>query len=184
MMRIRAEEGLKESSLALEFNQKSEVFPGVQKGNPHGECEFTAPSAVRLKAARIGEMVEVKGNLETTLRLTCGRCLTEFVGPLATDFAITYVRRCTACPPTARRQKSGSRPRTLASSAFGDEIDLTEGIQEQVVLCLPLRPLCREDCKGLCAACGADLNVGECNCRRQHPTGPFAALRHLRLGKD
>ena len=66
----------------------------------------------------------------------------------------------------------------------GEEIDLTEGIQEQVVLNLPMRPLCREDCKGLCAACGADLNLGECNCRRQPPDGPFAALRHLRLGKD
>jgi len=65
----------------------------------------------------------------------------------------------------------------------GEEIDLTEGIQEQLVLGLPMRPLCREDCKGLCAACGADLNVDECNCRQQHPASPFAALRHLRLGK-
>ena len=91
MMRIHTE-GLQESSLALEFEQKTEAFPVLHELIRKRECEFTAPIRIRLKAARIGEMVEVEGNLETTLRLTCSRCLTEFVGPLATDFAITYVR--------------------------------------------------------------------------------------------
>jgi uncharacterized protein len=182
MMRIHIE-GLKESSLALEFEQKADVFPVLQELIRRRECAFTAPIRIRLKAARIGEMVEVEGDLATTLRLTCGRCLTEFVGPLATDFAITYVREAHGllaadAPAEGRAEDAG------LIGFRGEEIDLTEGIQEQVVLCLPMRPLCREDCKGLCAACGADLNAGECNCRRQNPAGPFAALRHLRLAND
>jgi DUF177 domain-containing protein len=184
MMRIHTE-GLKESSLALEFEQKADVFPVLRELIRQHECQFTAPIRIRLKATRIGEMVEVEGDLETMLRLTCGRCLTEFAGPLATDFAFTYIRE-------AREPLAGGAPaegRIEAEEAGligfrGEEIDLTEGIQEQVVLNLPLRPLCREDCKGLCAACGADLNLGECDCRRQSPDGPFAALRHLQLGKD
>jgi uncharacterized protein len=184
MMRIHTE-GLKESSLALEFEQKAEVFPVLQELIRQRECEFTAPIRIYLKAAHIGEMVEVEGNLETTLRLTCGRCLTEFVEPLATDFAITYVREAHSLPADDAPAEGRAEAEDAGLIGFrGEEIDLTEGIQEQVVLCLPLRPLCREDCKGLCAACGTDLNVGECDCRRRHPAGPFAALRHLRPGKD
>ena len=184
MMRIHTE-GLKESSLALEFDQKAEVFPVLQELIRRRECDFTAPIRVRLKAARIGEMVEVEGSLETTLRLTCGRCLTEFAGPLATDFAITYAQEVHGLPADDAPAEGRAEAEEAGLIGFrGEEIDLTEGIQEQVVLCLPMRPLCREDCKGLCAACGADLNAGECNCRRQPPAGPFAALRHLRLEND
>jgi len=184
MMRIHTE-GLKESGLALEFDQKAEVFPVLQELIRRRECEFTAPIRIRLKAARIGEMVEVEGTLETTLRLTCGRCLAEFAGPFATDFAITYARQTHDLPADAPPAEGRAAAEDAGLIGFrGEEIDLTEGIQEQLVLGLPMRPLCREDCKGLCAACGADLNVDECNCRQQHPAGPFAALRHLRLGKD
>jgi uncharacterized protein len=184
MMRIHTER-LKESSLALAFEQKADVFPVLQELIRQRECEFSAPIRIRLKAALIGEMVEVEGNLETTLRLTCGRCLTEFVGLLATDFAITYVREAHGLPADDAAAEGRAEAEDAGLIGFrGEEIDLTEGIQEQVVLCLPMRPLCREDCKGLCAACGADLNAGECNCRRQPPAGPFAALRHLRLAND
>ena len=184
MMRIHTE-GLKESRLALEFEQTADVFPVLRELIRRRECDFTAPIRIRLKAARIGEMVEVEGDLETALRLTCGRCLTEFVGPLATDFAITYVREAHGLPADDAPAEGRAEAEEAGLIGFrGEEIDLTEGIQEQVVLSLPLRPLCREDCKGLCAACGADLNLGECDCRRQHPAGPFAALRHLRLEKD
>jgi uncharacterized protein len=184
MMRIHPE-GLKEKGLALEFDQKADVFPVLQELIRRRECEFTAPIHIRLKAARIGEMVEVEGTLETTLRLTCGRCLSEFAGPLATDFAITYARQTHELPAGDPLAEGRAAAEDAGLIGFrGEEIDLTEGIQEQLVLSLPMRPLCREDCKGLCAACGADLNMGECDCRQQHPAGPFAALRHLRLGKD
>jgi uncharacterized protein len=184
MMRIHTE-GLKENSLALTFEQKAEVFPVLQELIRQRECEFTAPIRIRLKATRIGELVEVEGNLETILRLTCGRCLTEFVEPLVTDFAITYAREAHDLPADDAPADGRAEAEEAGLIGFrGEEIDLTEGLQEQVVLGLPLRPLCREDCKGLCAACGADLNAGECDCRRQLSAGPFAALRHLRLEKD
>jgi uncharacterized protein len=184
MMRIHTE-GLKESSLALTFEQKAEVFPVLQELIRQRECEFTAPIRIRLKATRIGELVEVEGNLETTLRLTCGRCLTEFAEPLVTDFAITYAREAHGLPDDDAPDDGRAEAEEAGLIGFrGEEIDLTEGLQEQVVLGLPLRPLCRENCKGLCAVCGADLNAGECDCRRQLSAGPFAALRHLRLGKD
>jgi uncharacterized protein len=184
MLRIHTE-GLKESRLALEFEQNADVFPVLRELIRQRECDFTAPIRIRLKAARIGELVEVEGHLETRLRQACGRCLTEFDGPLATDFAFTYAREAHGLTAGDAPAEGRAAAEEAGLMGFrGEEIDLTEGIQEQVVLCLPLRPLCREDCKGLCAACGADLNAGACDCRRQPPSGPFAALRQLRLDQD
>ena len=63
----------------------------------------------------------------------------------------------------------------------GDEIDLLEGLQEQVVLSIPYRTLCRDTCKGLCPKCGTDLNQRDCQCREESRDPRFEALKHLKL---
>jgi uncharacterized protein len=65
----------------------------------------------------------------------------------------------------------------------GEEINLRDGIQEQVVMAFPLRFLCTEACKGLCTQCGADLNQGDCGCKVEPTTNKFAALKDLKLNK-
>ena len=66
----------------------------------------------------------------------------------------------------------------------GDEIDLNEVVREQVYLHVPMKSVCRDDCAGLCAGCGADLNKTSCSCppREGHPG--FAALKNLKLVKE
>ena len=63
------------------------------------------------------------------------------------------------------------------------EIDLRDGIQEQVVMALPSKPLCDEKCKGLCPMCGADRNQRDCGCKRESITSQFAVLKTLKLKK-
>ena len=65
----------------------------------------------------------------------------------------------------------------------GEEINLQDGIQEQIVIAFPIRALCREDCQGLCAACGADLNQGKCGCESRSINNKFAVLKNLKLEK-
>ena len=65
----------------------------------------------------------------------------------------------------------------------GEEIDLQQGIQEQVVMAFPLRPLCDENCKGLCPKCGSDLNQADCECEPEPVSNKFAALKNLKLDK-
>jgi uncharacterized protein len=180
-MRIHAEQ-LNEGSLSLAFEEPTDRFPSLREMVRDGECEFTDPVRVRLRATRIREMVEVEGVVQTAVRLNCGRCLAAFVYPLSIDFALTY----TGGRPGAER---GAEPETRELEASevglvffrGEEIDLTEGIQEQVILAFPLRPLCRTDCKGLCARCGADLNHERCRCAPPSAESPFAALGRLAL---
>ena len=66
----------------------------------------------------------------------------------------------------------------------GDEINLKNEIQEQVVLAFPLRVLCKPTCRGLCPQCGVDLNTEDCNCDSSPPAGKFAALKNLKIERD
>ncbi len=70
------------------------------------------------------------------------------------------------------------RVETLFLSA--PEIDLDEILQEQIRLNLPMQLSCRQDCKGLCSGCGADLNNEQCCCDTKAASSPFAVLRRLK----
>ena len=184
MMRIHTEQ-LKESSLAFEFKVPANRFPSLQEMVRHQECDFTSPIQTRLKAARIGEIVQIEGKVHTTIRLTCGRCLREFISPLESEFALTYTRDLPELPGTDQPEEKEIGAEDVGLISFrGEEIDLTEGIQEHVILALPLRPLCSGTCKGLCASCGTDLNYADCTCSQPAADSPFAALGRIKLGGE
>ncbi|HJV09433.1 MAG TPA: DUF177 domain-containing protein, partial [Acidimicrobiales bacterium] len=65
-----------------------------------------------------------------------------------------------------------------------DSVDLEPLVREALVLDLPLAPLCEEDCRGLCPTCGADLNLGDCDCPPAETDSRWAALDVLRLAAD
>lgn len=182
-MRIKTEE-LKETRIALECDTPANCFPALREIMRSGECDFIDLIRTRLRAARIGDMVEVEGDIRTTVRLSCGRCLAEFAGPLEAGFALTYARQAPATGEPGEPGPHEMDPEEDSLVYFqGEEIDLTEGIQEQVILSLPLRPLCSESCKGLCPRCGADLNQAACGCLAATTGGPFAVLSQLKLEK-
>jgi uncharacterized protein len=62
----------------------------------------------------------------------------------------------------------------------GDTIDLLPEIKDMVIVSLPIKPLCRDDCKGLCTQCGADLNSGPCQCGGASAPSPFDTLKELK----
>lgn len=180
MLRIQLEQ-LKEKSLSLEIDCPADRFPVLRQIIGEGACEFAAPIHLEFKAARIGEWVEVDGGFQTSLRLTCGRCLKQFLSPLQSGFALTYTQLAAAADASG----SPTAPVEAEESGFmgfrGDSIDLRDGIQEQVILSLPFRPLCSEACRGLCPQCGADLNQGACRCSPARADSAFAILQKLKL---
>jgi uncharacterized protein len=173
-----------ESGSVIEFNTPVDRFPILREMIREGECEFRSPLRTRLRAVRIGDLIEVEGETDSQVRFTCGRCLAEFTFPLTASVALTYAQR------TAAVQKPGPGDDTEMPVEEndliyfqGEDIDLTGGIQEQVILSLPLRPLCSNLCKGLCARCGADLNQSACGCFTTRAEGPFDVLSRLKLEK-
>ena len=181
-MRIRTEE-LMEGALSLKYEEQPETFPVLAQLVADGICEFPAPLKAALRAQQIGDMVKIDGRISTTVRLDCGRCLQSFEMPLAASFTLTYSRM----EPAPEQGDADQEDVELTSADIGliyfqgEEINLKNEIQEQVVLALPLRALCKPDCRGLCPGCYVDLNTAECHCDNSPPEGKFAALKNLKL---
>ncbi len=177
-------EQIKEDSLEIEFEAQPESFPVLLEMVKQGECEFSAPIKTAINAGRVGEMIEIKGKFNTRVRLPCSRCLNEYETTLESRFHLTYVNRLPLDEQDVEQQEIEISAQEMGLVYFqGDEIKLQDGIQEQVVMAFPIRALCREDCQGLCAACGADLNQGDCGCEREPASNKFAVLKNLKLNK-
>ena len=175
-------EQIKEDGLALEIETPVETFPILAEMAANGECEFVAPIKADLRALRIGDLVEIDGHIETTVRLPCGRCLKPFKMPLKSNFALTYMQRAADVMEDTEPQEVELSAEDMGIVYFqGEKINLKDGIQEQVVMEFPLRPLCNLDCKGLCPKCGANLNEDPCDCDQRPSPGRFAVLKNLKL---
>ncbi len=123
--------------------------------------------------AKHGHDILVRGHLEGHLELACGRCLEPFDAPLAAAFDLLLVPAPTAAAPADEELSAAELDLDLYS---GETVDLEAIIREQIILTLPLKPLCREACRGLCPVCGADLNRETCSCPAANNDSPFAPL--------
>ncbi len=112
---------------------------------------------------RTGVDVRVRGHLQAQITAPCDRCLELVALPVDRQFDLYYTKS------DAETADVGERELQLGDLDFGflddEEIDLDELVREQLTLSLPVRVLCREDCRGLCPQCGTDLNRGICDCR-------------------
>ena len=125
-----------------------------------------------------GHDILVRGHLEGELGLACGRCLEPFTAPVETDFDLLL-----APAPRAkdRKKKNCRRKNWMSIFIRGETVDLEAIIREQIILMVPLKPLCREDCQGLCPSCGANLNRESCSCQADKSDSPFAQLAKLKV---
>lgn len=180
LMRIEIDK-IKEEGLSRTFCEDAQAFPELVRLASEGECTFTAPIEVSLKAQRIGELVEVSGQLHTTLGLACGRCLKPFTQSLQADFELTFSRQEPASSQTDEEEVELSADDLGLVLFSGEVIDLAEPLQEQILLALPLQPLCVETCRGLCPQCGVDLNTDSCTCATSDEfDNRFAALKDFK----
>jgi uncharacterized protein len=104
--------------------------------------------------------VFIKGYFSALINICCSRCLENTKLTIGSDFAYTLI------PAKAEASKDFElKPEELEISYYsGDFIDLTPVICEQIILQIPIKVLCSEECKGLCQHCGANLNNSSCNC--------------------
>jgi uncharacterized protein len=123
------------------------------------EVDDVAEADLRLEAA-VGAVV-VRGRASVPGTFTCSRCLQEFSSELSADVVATY----------GNDEDEDSRP------ISGDgRIDLAEAVRDELAMAMPPSPLCRPDCRGLCAECGTDLNTEPCGGHEDRSSSPFAAL--------
>jgi uncharacterized protein len=104
----------------------------------------------------------------------CRRCLGEVRGELAVEVREIYE------PRTAGEEAASIEAEEETYPLLGDQLDLMPLARDAVLLNLPLAPLCRDDCAGLCPTCGADRNEGPCGCPPKDPDPRWATLDALR----
>ncbi len=140
------------------------------------EFRVVAPTALTFDIFKDKDQFRLAGRVQTILELPCSRCLESFTLPVDPAFDLRY-------QPHAHNTGEGEREieEDDLTTAFydNDEIDLGQLMREQFYLALPMKPLCREDCNGLCALCGTNLNRGRCDCKREWEDPRFASLRTL-----
>lgn len=138
-----------------------------------------APVRVSLSYYRAGSELFVSGTLDAATTAACSRCAEEFDRPSHRRF-----RYVLAPKVMSDENDFALKAEDLEFSFYqGDEVDLTPLIREQVLLMLAERPLCREECRGLCPQCGANLNEGDCGCIVEGPDPRLAVLRNLKVGR-
>jgi uncharacterized protein len=152
------------------------LFPGAE-GDPF---RVVSPVALVFDVDRqdVGRY-RVNGHLSSELELTCSRCLEPFTLPVTTSFDLRYVPRTQNVGEGEQEVEEDD----LTTAFYSDDrIDLGELITEQFQLALPMKPLCSDDCRGLCPQCGTNLNTGSCNCDRQWVDPRLAALKDFIKG--
>ena len=137
------------------------------------------PISGDLTFRKVDEIAVVEGHIQTLIHLICSRCATPFLFPCAPHFTAMYSRDREMTEIWTKSPGAGFSAGADLEITYLDKdyLDLGETLSEQLRLLIPLQPLCREDCKGLCPECGADLNVRPCECQALKRSTLWAALQ-------
>jgi uncharacterized protein len=124
------------------------------------------------------ETFRLDGRVSGTLELRCSRCLESFQWPVDEPFELTYQPRAAV--------EGMAQEREIADQDFSaalydnEQIDLEQLIRERFEMSLPMKPLCTDECRGLCPVCGANLNRQTCGCKTEWDDPRMAVLKKLR----
>ncbi len=142
------------------------------------DCTAVKPITGKAELHKMNKGVYVTGEVSTTLGLRCHRCLGGYQTAVKSEFSYVLLTR------SAHDLKEQIELKTedMETSYFdGVEVPLSEFFREQILLQLPMKHLCKQDCKGLCPLCGADLNKEKCRCLPKEVDSPFAVLKKLQV---
>lgn len=121
--------------------------------------------------------IRIVGKLAVQVEVSCARCLEPVKIPVSRSFDLLY-------RPLQAEQRAEEVSIHEADTEIGfysgEGMELEDALREQVLLAVPLKALCREDCKGLCPVCGANRNLQSCQCRESRPDPRWAALDGLK----
>lgn len=115
----------------------------------------------QMKINKTYREVLISGDIKADVELQCSRCLKDFKLTMTIPFDVVY----NPVDELKNEERYELKQDELDMGFYsGDELDISELIKEQIILNIPMKPLCNELCKGICLKCGADLNYDKCSC--------------------
>lgn len=152
----------------------------AEMGGTDEEYRVAGPVALRMTIHKDHDRFRLVGSVKATLELACSRCLEPYALPVDQDFDLRYLPAGAALPEAPDDDEAEVEDDDVAVTFYRDEqIDLDELLREQFYLALPMKPLCRPDCQGLCPQCGTNGNVAPCDCHPHWEDPRMAGLKTL-----
>ena len=154
-----------------------------QPGVEDPDLQFAKPLTGHLTFENGGDLVNIHGEVDTTLTIACSRCLKDVEVPMTVPVE-EHLPIEDVVQPNRKPDEGAELPDTQVSSVvYLDQgkpiLDLDELMRQLIVAELPMRTLCDEECAGLCPHCGVDRNETPCNCAEEQRNTPLAALAAL-----
>jgi uncharacterized protein len=165
------------SSIRSAQERVEQVYAAEALADERDSFRVVAPVVLAFDIYKGTAQFRLVGRVQTTLELSCSRCLEPFTLPVDAEFDLRY-------QPHSQNTGEGERAieeDDLATAFYeNDTIDLGQLMREQFYLDLPMKPLCGEECRGLCPVCGTNLTRGACGCRRDWNDPRLAPLQALK----
>jgi uncharacterized protein len=155
----------------------SRTFQPEEVAQAGDAYRIVSPVTLDFEIHKDKDRFRLVGTVLTELELSCSRCLEPFRMPVNASFDLRYLP---ASEMTHDEEREVEEDDLDTSYYREDQIDLNELLREQFYLALPMKPLCGDDCKGLCPTCGTNLNTGACDCAPQWEDPRLAVLKQLK----
>lgn len=174
-------------NVPLEGQAVDRTIAAAQLGSVDDAFELSSDVAISARVFPTGEPHErafrLKGILTAKLDVVCVRCLDRFGIALSEPLDLMYLPHSANLAGGAEEDDDEGHALGADEMTIGfyrdDRIDLTHMMLEQIVLSLPMKPLCRPDCLGLCPECGINRNEMACGCGTQSTDPRWDALKSL-----
>ncbi len=158
------------------FNHLSWVEQDGDLDLDSSEVELLMPVEVEIDLMKSGTTLDVNVNVKTRIRMSCSRCLE----PIDRDLDLTFELVFRKVSENTTKDLNLTEDELKVIEYEGVQIDMTERIRESIILEVPIKLLCSDNCKGLCPICGENLNFGDCGCKREAVDPRWKALEDLK----
>jgi uncharacterized protein len=144
---------------------------------PEGAGKLRKPIHLDAHIRKVGHEIAIEGRLSTRIEVVCARCLKPHDEVLDETFEVVFFPQ----PESSGQEDEVELTEGELDCYYyeGETISLLEVVRDQILLMLPVKPLCQPECAGLCPKCGKNLNLGPCGCASQAGDSRFAVLAQL-----
>lgn len=158
-----------DQGLDIAYEEDPHLLDLVDEG-----VRFEEKIAIRGRLSKVGETVSLTGWLTTRLVLPCSRCIKGFTFPLYLELATQFLPLVQASMARPGEGLQDVMEEDELHFYRGQSVLLDDFVREEVILAIPIQPLCDPNCHGLCPRCGQDLNLAACDCPRKEAAPPIS----------
>lgn len=161
--------------MLIKFNSFSDGFHSFNENLDSSKYdlseEFTGDLLIHIEMSKSQKGILLNCNVESEVKLFCDRCLAEYYETISVNFALSFI---------FGEQKEIDDENLYFISLNEDKIDISPDIRDYLILGLPSKKLCSEECKGICPECGINFNEKDCNCTKEVINPVWEKLQKLK----